>query len=75
MSVFFETGRDLIVVIARIFGPASDTVVRLAVDTGAVGTLIHPEILRAIGYDLSQATGQVRIITASGVESASRLDS
>ncbi len=73
MSVFFEPDRDLIVVTAHIFGPSSDTVVRLALDTGAVGTVIHPEILAALGYDLSQTASQVCIVTASGVRSASRL--
>ena len=73
MSGFFEVDRDLIVVTAHIFGPTGDTVARMALDTGAVGTVIHPKILVALGYDLSQATSQVRIITASGVGSAPRL--
>ena len=58
---------------AHIYGPISDTVVRLALDTGSVGTVIHPDILTAIGYDLSQPSGQVRSVTASGVTIASRL--
>ena len=35
--------------------------------------MIHPNILTAIGYDLSQPSGEVRSVTASGVVIASRL--
>ncbi len=73
MSVFFDINTDLIVVTAHLFGPSSDTIVRLALDTGAVGTLIHPDILTAVSYDLAQAPNQVRIVTASGVETVPRL--
>lgn len=73
MSHFFNTDGDLVIVAAHIYGPTSDTVVRLALDTGSVGTVIHPDILTAIGYDLMLASGQVQIVTASGIMTASRL--
>lgn len=73
MSNFFKIDGDLVVVTAHIYGPTSDTIVRLALDTGSVGTVVHPDILTAIGYDLSQPTSQVRSVTASGVVIASRL--
>jgi predicted aspartyl protease len=73
VSNFFNIDGELVVVTAHVYGPTSDTIVRLALDTGSVGTVIHPDILTAIGYDLSQPTGQVRIVTASGIEAASRL--
>ena len=73
MSNFFNIDSDLVVVTAHIYGPTSDTIVRLALDTGSVGTVVHPDILTAIGYDLSQPTSQVRSVTASGIVIASRL--
>ena len=73
MSNFFNSEGSFIVVTAHLFGPTSDTIVRLALDTGSVGTVIHPDVLAAIGYDLSQSSGQVRIVTASGIMAASRL--
>ena len=73
MSNFFNIDGSLVVVTAHIHGPTSDTIVRLALDTGSVGTVVHPDILTAIGYDLSQPSGQVRSVTASGVVIAPRL--
>lgn len=73
MSNFFNIDGELVVVTAHIFGPTSDTIVRLALDTGSVSTVIHPDVLTAIGYNLSQSSGQVRIVTASGIVAASHL--
>ena len=73
MSHFFNIDSERVVVTARIYGPTSDTVVRLALDTGSIGTVVHPDILTAIGYDLSQPSGQIRSVTASGIVTASRL--
>lgn len=73
MSSAFDPGDDLVIVTAQVHGPTADTVVRLALDTGAVGTLINPAILTAIGYDLSQTSQHVRIATASGIETVPRL--
>jgi hypothetical protein len=53
VSVFFDPTTDLTVVTAHIFGPTSNTVIRMALDTGAVGTVIHLKILVALGCDLS----------------------
>lgn len=73
MSSVFDPGDDLVIVTAQVDGPTADTVVRLALDTGAVGTVINPAILTAIGYDLTQAREHSRIVTASGIETVSRL--
>ena len=73
MSHFFNIDGDLVVVTAHVYGPTSDTIIRLALDTGSVGTVVHPDILTAIGYDLTLAAGQVQIVTASGLVTASRL--
>jgi hypothetical protein len=73
VSVVFDSTQGLVIVLAQIYGPTGDTVVRLALDTGAVGTLINPVILAAIGYDLTQVSDQIRIVTSSGIENVSRL--
>jgi len=73
VSNFFNIDGELVVVTVHIYGPNSDTIVRLALDTGSVGTVVHPDILIALGYDVTSASGQVRIVTASGIMAASRL--
>jgi predicted aspartyl protease len=73
VSNFFDIDGELVVVTAHIYGPNSDTIGRLALDTGSVGTVVHLDVLAALGYDVALASGQVRIVTASGIEAASRL--
>lgn len=73
MSNFFNDDGELVVITAHIFGPTSNTIVRLALDTGSVGTVIHPKILTAVGYDISLGSEFVSIVTASGIMTAPRL--
>ena len=51
MSYRFDLQEKLIVVPARLSGPAGDTIVRLARDTGATSTLINTEVMVLLGYD------------------------
>lgn len=51
-------------------GPLRSAVVRLALDTGATGTLINTAILVALGLDPSAAVHRVQVTTGSGVEFA-----
>ena len=46
---------------------------RLAVDTGATGSLMNVDLLVLLGYDPSTVLTRVRVATASGVESLPRL--
>jgi len=62
----FNPVRGLVIVTIGIFGPLGGKIVRLAVDTGSLPTVIHPKHLAEIGYDVSQASGSTQIITASG---------
>jgi len=73
VSNFFNIDGELVVATAHIYGPNSDTIVRLALDTGSVGTVVHPEVLTALGYNVALASSQVRIVTAGGIMTASRL--
>lgn len=52
MRLHFDPTAGLIVVPTRLFGPSGDTVVRLALDTGATRTVV--------GWDRVEALGQER---------------
>ncbi|MBV9849501.1 MAG: hypothetical protein JO250_07420 [Armatimonadetes bacterium] len=69
----FNAKQGLVIVSARIFGPSGDTLARLAVDTGALTTLVDPRILTSVGYDVAQAPGQARLVSASGILTVPRL--
>jgi predicted aspartyl protease len=73
VSYSFDPQRGLIVVEAEVFGPSGSIVLRLAVDTGATGTMINVAPLTAVGYDASLAPDRVQVTTGSGVEFAPRL--
>lgn len=73
MSYPFDPGHGLIVVHAEVFGPSGSIVLRLALDTGATGTMMNVAPLTAIGYDPSMAPERVQVTTGSGVEFAPRL--
>jgi predicted aspartyl protease len=68
MTTGFNPHEGLIVVKAVIEGPSGSAVVRLALDTGATGTLINIGILAALGYDPSLTSERVQVTTGSSVE-------
>ena len=51
MSVPFAPQSGLIIVPAAVDGPSGSGVLRLALDTGATGTVINVGMLVALGYD------------------------
>ena len=53
---------------ARVSGPKGDSIVRLALDTGATTTLVRTGILVELGYDPGSTTERVPVITGSGIE-------
>ena len=73
MSYPFNAQRGLVIVQTEIFGPSGSIVLRLALDTGATGTMINVAPLTTIGYDPSLAPDRVQVTTGSGVEYAPRL--
>lgn len=73
MSHSFNPDRGLVVVQAEVFGPSGSMVLRLALGTGATGTLINVAPLTAIGYDPPLAPERVQVTTGSGVELAPRI--
>lgn len=68
MSLRFDPAGGLIVVPTRLYGPAADTVVRLALDTGATRTVVSWDALVLVGYDPAAAPERVQMTTGSGVE-------
>ena len=57
----------------RLRGPAGEAVLRLALDTGATGSLVNRNVIESVGYDLTGVSDRVRITTGSGVEFVPRL--
>ena len=73
MSHRFEPREGLIIVPTRLFGPAGDALIRLALDTGATGTLVNTEVLVLLGYDPTLALDRPQITTGSGIAFCARL--
>ena len=73
MSFSFNAQRGLIIVQTELFGPGGSIILRLALDTGATGTMINVAPLATIGYDPSLAPDRVQVTTGSGVEFAPRI--
>lgn len=75
MSSFeiFNRLAGLLVVPVRLTGPTGETRVRLALDTGATGTMVRAASLELVGYNLDAQTDRPSITTVSGVERAPRL--
>lgn len=57
----------------QLFGPSGDTIVHLALDTGATGTLVNWDVVIFIGYDPAIVKERVQVTTGSGVEFAPRI--
>src|ERR1019366_10229536 len=73
VSFPFDPRQGLVIVWAELFGPSGRVRLRLALDTGATGTMINVGHLIAIGYDPSMAPDRVQVTTGSGVEFVPRL--
>jgi hypothetical protein len=72
MSESFNAGSGLIIVRAELDGTLGTLVLRMALDTGAAGTLVSETLLTALGYSVATAKA-VRLATGSGVVGATRL--
>lgn len=57
-----------IAVYVILVGPRTARTIRMALDTGAVMTVIPIETALAIGYDPAKATKRIELVTASGIE-------
>ena len=57
-----------------LFGPSGDTIVHLALDTGATGSIINWDVAILIGYDPAIVHDRVQVTTGSGVVFAPRIE-
>ena len=68
MSFTFDSQEGLIVAQAVVSVPSRSISVNLALDTGAVMTVLARRFFQVLGYDLSVSSDRVQITTGSGVE-------
>ena len=73
MSFPFDSKQGLIIVSAELWGPSGSAVLRLALDTGATGTVISVGTLVAIGYDPALVPERIQATTGSAVEFVPRV--
>lgn len=73
MTLPFDPTEGLIVVPTRLWGPTGDTVVRLALDTGATVSVVNWDVVVLLGYDPAIARERIQMTTGSGVEFVPRL--
>ena len=74
MSYRFDPKAGLILVKTKLYGPRGDTIVNLALDTGATWTLISWETAVLVGYDPASIQQRTPITTGSGVEYCPKLN-
>ena len=73
MSLRFDPKRSLIIVPTRLYGPTGDTVVRLALDTGATESVVNWDVVVFLGYDVVSMSERVQMATGSGLEFAAQI--
>ena len=73
MGFPFDSRQGLIIVSSELWGPFGSVVLRLALDTGATGTVINTGTLVAVGYDPALVTERIQITTGSGLEFVPRV--
>ena len=73
MTLRFDPAQGLIVVPTKLSGPLGEWVVRLALDTGATGSMINWDIAILLGYDPASSAERIQVTTGSSVEYAPRI--
>jgi predicted aspartyl protease len=73
MIIKFDATQGLIVIPTRLYGSQADTIIHLARDTGATGSMINWDVAILLGYDPSSVKDRIQITTGSGVEFAPRI--
>jgi predicted aspartyl protease len=68
LSSYFVRDRQLIIVEAKIVGPANAKKARLVLDTGAATTTLVPEVIEEIGYSRRDGFKTAKVHTAIGAE-------
>ena len=70
LSRSFVRERELIIVEAKVVGPANATKARLVLDTGAAATTLIPELIEDLGYTRRDGFKKAKVHTAIGEERA-----
>ncbi len=73
MKITFDPTQGLIVIPTRLHGFHTDTIVRLALDTGATSSMINWDVAVLLGYDPASSKERIQVTTCSGVEFAPRI--
>ena len=73
MKIEFDPKQGLIIIPTRLHGSQGDTIVRLALDTGATNSMINWDVAVLLGYDPASVKERIQITTGSGVEFAPRI--
>lgn len=75
MTVTFDPYDRMIMVEAKITGPAGSLFSLAALDTGATMSFVNTELLEMLNYDLTKASEfpSMPLLTANGVISASQI--
>lgn len=73
MTVPFDAQQGLVIVRAAVEGPAGTAVLRLALDTGATGTLVNVGMLVVLGYDPALVSERIQVTTGSSIEFVPRI--
>jgi len=73
MKITFDPTQGLIVIPTRLHGLCADTILRLALDTGATGSMVNWDVAVLLGYDPASAEERIQVTTGSGVEFAPRI--
>lgn len=74
MSLSFDPKKEgLIIIPTVIFGPKGKANVKLALDTGAMDSMVNAAMLVYAGYNAVTHTERVQLTTGSGVEYVPRI--
>ncbi|MHC4540694.1 MAG: aspartyl protease family protein [Planctomycetota bacterium] len=73
MKIKFDPKQGLVVVPTRLYGPGTDVIVRLALDTGATSSMINWDVAVLLGYDPASEKERMQVTTGSGVEFSPRI--
>ena len=74
MKYQFDPKAGIILVKTKVYGPRGDAIVNLALDTGAIWTLISWESAVLVGYDPASIQQRTAITTGSGIEYCPKLN-
>jgi predicted aspartyl protease len=73
MTISFRSRQGLVITPIEVFGPSGSTILQVALDTGAVYTVISIEMLTAIGYEPDSMRDRIQVTTGSGLVSAPKV--